>query len=51
MAEPSDGGFHVELTLVVDQRVQRNSFEVARDGSIRSDFRVLAEDLPLPIAR
>jgi hypothetical protein len=51
VAEPSDGGFHVELTLVVDQRIQRNEFEVARDGSIRSGYRVLADDLPLPIAR
>ena len=51
VAEPSGSGYHVELTLVVDQRVQRNTFEVARDGSIRSGYRVLAEDLPLPIAR
>ncbi len=51
MAEPSDGGFHAELTLVVDQRVQRNVFDVGRDGSLRSGYRVLADDLPLPIAR
>lgn len=51
LVEPADGGFHVELTLVVDQRVQRNRFDVGRDGSIRAGYRVLAEDLPLPIAR
>ncbi len=45
-------GFHVELTLVVDQRLQRNLFDVTRTGEItRSSFRVLAERLPLPIAR
>jgi len=51
VVEPTDDGFHVELTLLVDQRVQRNTFEVARDGTIRAGYRVLAEDLPLPIAR
>ena len=51
VAEASGDGFHVELTLVVDQRVQRNTFDVGRDGSIRSSYRVLARDLPLPIAR
>ncbi|OGO53824.1 MAG: hypothetical protein A2V85_17530 [Chloroflexi bacterium RBG_16_72_14] len=51
VVEPSAGGFHVELTLVVDQRVQRNVFDVGRDGSIRTGYRVLADDLPLPIAR
>jgi hypothetical protein len=49
--EASDDGFHVELYLVVDQRVQLNTFDVARDGSIAASYRVLAEDLPLPIAR
>ena len=44
-------GFHVELTLVVDQRLQRNTFDVTRGGQIASSFRVLAEHLPLPIAR
>ncbi len=45
-------GFHVELTLVVDQRLQRNEFDLTRAGDItRSSFRVLAKDLPLPIAR
>jgi len=45
-------GFRVELTLVVDQRLQRNTFEVTRGGAItRTSFRVLAEHLPLPIAR
>ena len=39
------------LTLVVDQRIQRNTFEVGRNGAIDADYRVLAEDLPLPIAR
>jgi hypothetical protein len=50
-AEPSEYGFHVAVTLVVDQRIQRNEFEVGRDGSIRASHRVLADDLPLPIAR
>ena len=45
-------GFHVELTLVVDQRLQRNLFDVTRTGEItKSSFQVLAERLPLPIAR
>ena len=45
-------GFHVELTLVVDQGLQRNLFDVTPAGEItRSSFRVLAERLPLPIAR
>ena len=45
-------GFHLELTLVVDQRLQRNTFDVTPDGEIASSsFRVLAEHLPLPIAR
>lgn len=45
-------GFHVELTLVVDQRLQRNVFDVTRTGEItRSSFRVLADRLPLPVAR
>jgi hypothetical protein len=49
---PTADGFHVELTLVVDQRLQRNLFELTRTGAItRSSFRVLAEHLPLPIAR
>lgn len=51
VVEPLDGGLHVELTLVVDQCVQRNVFDVGRDGSIRTGYRVLADDLPLPIAR
>lgn len=46
------GGFHVELTLVVDQRLQRNEFDLTTAGAItRTSFRVLAENLPLPIAR
>ncbi len=45
-------GFHVELALVVDQRLQRNLFDVTPSGEItRTSFRVLAEHLPLPIAR
>ncbi len=45
-------GFHVELTLVVDQGLQRNTFDITRAGEIaNSSFRVLAEHLPLPIAR
>lgn len=50
--DAGDGGFRVELALVVDQRLQRNTFRVARDGRITdTSFRVLAEGLPLPIAR
>jgi hypothetical protein len=49
---PTSDGFHVELTLVVDQRLQRNVFDLTRTGEItRSSFRVLAQQLPLPIAR
>ena len=46
-----DDGFHVELTLVVDQRIQRNLFDVTPDGRITASFRLLAQDLPLPIIR
>ena len=46
------GGFHVELALVVDQRLQRNLFDVTPSGEITcTSFSVLAEHLPLPIAR
>lgn len=49
---PTTHGFHVELTLVVDQSLQRNLFDLTQTGEItRSSFRVLAEHLPLPIAR
>ncbi len=51
VAESTASGFHVELTLVVGQRIQRNLFDVAADGRIGASFRVLAEDLPLPIVR
>lgn len=44
-------GFHVELTLVVDQRLQRNVFDVTPTGEIDATFVTLAERLPLPIAR
>jgi len=45
-------GFKVELTLVVDQRLQRNQFELSPAGEItRTSFQVIAENLPLPIAR
>jgi hypothetical protein len=44
-------GFHIELTLVVDQDLQRNTFDVTAAGEISSSFRVLAKDLPFPIAR
>ena len=51
VAEAADG-FRVELTLVVDQRLQRNRFELTRGGEIaKTSFEVLAEHLPLPIAR
>jgi hypothetical protein len=49
-AASAGDGFHVELTLVVDQRLQRNTFDVSPGGSIQSSYRVLAEGLPLPIA-
>jgi len=50
--EPTADGFHIELTLVVDQRLQRNSFDLTSAGEItRTSFRVLAEHLPLPVAR
>jgi hypothetical protein len=51
VAEQTAEGFHVELTLVVDQRIQRNMFDVGLDGRITASFRVIATDLPLPIAR
>lgn len=50
-AEETGEGFQVQVSLVVDQRIQRNSFQVARDGSLAAEFRVIAADLPLPIAR
>jgi hypothetical protein len=50
--ESTDHGFHIELTLVVDQRLQRNEFDVTSAGEItKTSFHVLAEHLPLPIAR
>lgn len=51
VAEPMGEMFQVGLTLVVDQRIQRNSFQVHRDGRLSATFQVLAEDLPLPIIR
>lgn len=51
VSEPAGEMFHVELTLVVDQRIQRNSFELSRDGRLSATFQVLAEELPLPIIR
>jgi hypothetical protein len=50
VTEATPTGFHVELTLVVDQQVQRNMFDVTPAGEISSSYRVLAKDLPLPIA-
>jgi hypothetical protein len=51
-ADSTAGGFHVELTLVVDQRLQRNVFDLTRAAKITgTSFRVLAEHLPVPIAR
>ncbi|MET0147499.1 MAG: hypothetical protein ABW328_22360 [Ilumatobacteraceae bacterium] len=44
-------GFRVELTLVVDQRLQRNLFDVTPEGTITSSYRVLVDELPLPIVR
>ena len=52
LVESSGDGFHVELTLVVDQRLQRNVFDLTSAGEItRTSYEVLAEHLPLPIAR
>ena len=51
VAEADGSGFHVELALVVDQRLQRNSFDVSVDGRITASYEVLADGLPLPIAR
>ena len=51
VAERTTTGFHVELTLVVDQRIQRNLFDVTPGGAISASFQVLADELPLPIAR
>lgn len=51
IVEAGNSGFHVELTLLVGQRVQRNLFDVTPDGRIEASFRVLADDLPLPIVR
>ena len=48
---PEPPGFRVELTLVVDQRLQRNTFQVSASGEIESSYRVLFDGLPLPIAR
>ncbi len=45
-------GFHVERTLVVDRRLQRNTFDLTPAGEVtNATFEVLAEGLPLPIAR
>lgn len=49
-AEPTGDGFHVEVWLIVDQRIQLNTFEVTGDGKTSAEFRVVAADLPLPIA-
>ena len=50
--DSSADGFHIELTLVVDQRLQRNVFDLTSAGEMtRTSFSVLAERLPLPIAR
>jgi hypothetical protein len=50
-AERVDNGYRVQMWLIVDQRIQLNSFDVAADGAIAAEFRVVAADLPLPIAR
>lgn len=51
VTERTARGFHIELTLVVDQRIQRNVFDVTPSGGIDASFQVLADELPLPIAR
>jgi hypothetical protein len=50
-AEPAGSGVRVELCLVVDQRIQRTTFDVSPDGRVEASYVVLAEDLPLPIVR
>jgi hypothetical protein len=49
--DETDDGFDVTLTLVVDQRVQRNHFALSRDGALTTSFEILAEGLPLPVVR
>lgn len=52
LALSDDGGaYHVELTLLVGQRVQRNLFDVTPDGRVDASYRVIADDLPLPVVR
>jgi hypothetical protein len=52
VATKSGDGYHVELALVVDQRLQRNSFDVSPSGDItNASFDVLADGLPLPFIR
>jgi hypothetical protein len=51
VAEHVEDGYHVELALVVDQRLQRNTFDVTPAGAITSSYVVVADGLPLPIAR
>jgi len=50
-AKPDNNGYRVQMWLIVDQHIQFNSFDVATDGAIAAEFRVVAADLPLPIAR
>jgi len=51
VATESGDGFHVELALVVDQRLQRNSFDLSPSGEITTaSFEVIADALPLPVA-
>lgn len=49
--EPTEDGSKVDVWLIVDQRIQLNTFDVSTDGAITATFRVVARDLPLPIAR
>jgi hypothetical protein len=49
-AKRTADGFHVDVWLIVDQRIQLDTFEVASDGKVSAKFRVVAADLPLPIA-
>ena len=50
-ADTTPEGFHVELGLVVDDRLQRNRFDVTADGAVTASFDVIAEALPFPRAR
>lgn len=43
-------GYRVEVVLVVQQRLQATTLDVTPDGAVQASFRVIADELPLPIA-